>query len=622
MKSRSLSEFRFAAAVVWVVLSVAVTAASDAKKPNNCALVVQPRTASGNVPPPGLIVWVSPAGGPPVSQILTASPSVRFDGIPCGATNYGVFLPIPDMWEQSQLLAQGSLEKIGRDTVVEPVVPDLHPVTVELVTTEGAAVESRVHLLSWPPHSDSRFTANMATGDSGRVTFVVPTARYALVAPREVRRFVLAEIDGQATQSPVIVDVRDDVLVRFVLRPREESVPVQGRLIDDHGNPLAGPTVVFKGGGDDVHASTDEHGAFEAHLPPSGFPWATDLDDDSGRWRLAQTVQILEAPRDDLVLTAASLGAKVRGRVVNEKGNPVPQAWIMMEGCAGDDEFAYDTHSGATGEFELGCKAGCSMAIEVTTNELMDHRRVLGPETCNGEPVVIRLQRGARLSGRVTAESGLPAPGILLAAVGPGSDETDVTAADGSYELTSLASGRVRVTMKDFAKYYENHFLRLSGSSGELVDAEITVEGPGEINRNLVVVEGGAICFDLPDLYGMSSLDFSMMQLIGIRVLLFEDEARPRTPTPKLIDFDEERAIGCVRGVRPGLVRLWVLDNTESGRVAPPWGPSDDEPGIVEVRVRPGGKQVVDLEWQPQSHVGCVEPLEVRAVAASPEVRW
>ena len=601
-----------------------LAAPSESEDAGRCTLVIRPVTATENVPPPGLLVWVSAGAEPPRSELIgTVKPFARFDGLPCGPATYGVFLPIPDVFEVARPLAQGSVEKLRRDTLVEPIVPDLGQLKVEVVTTSGDPVESRVRVVSRTEDRTPKYLAVMTTDEAGRATFLVPSGDYDLLASEaNSERFVLAEVNGQSTQKPVLVNVQASSVVRFIVHPDDESgVPVTGRLVDSNGRQVSGPTVVFEGSDDKVTASADGTGTFTTELPLVGFPWTLDVDDDSGRWRLAQATQLLEPPRGDLVLALASVGPRVTGVVMDDDGAPVSRAWMVMEGCAGDDAYRHYTRSQSSGEFELGCRSECSMAIEASAKDLLEHHQVLAPTSCDGEPLEIRLSRGARLVGRVTTESGLPVGGITLGAGGPGTDDATQTEADGTYELGPLAPGRVQLQMFDTTNYYQDHSLRIKDASGELLEADVLVDGGGEIHRDLVVVEGGAICFDMPEFFGTSSLELSL-SLNRLMVFVFEDETKPRDFARKLLDFDDERAVGCVHGVQAGFVRVLVLDNADPAKIAPTWGLTDDELGVVEVDVHPGGQHTVDLAWQPQAHVAFQFPpveLEVQAIFARPK---
>lgn len=611
---------RFSLVVCCIVLAATHALASDPQEDAGCTLVVRPLTESGNAPPPGLIVWVAPSEGLPRSHTLTAlQPEARFAEIPCGPVSYAVFLPIPDLIEKSRLLVQGSFERLRRETLVEPTIPELFRLEIEVVTTSGEPVESRVSVFTPKGQANADFLASKRTNESGRAAFVVPRTS-VLVAVSEPRRFVQAEVNGRSMQRPVIFDAHADSVVRFLLHPPEgEGVPVQGRLVDGTGRPIEGLMVEFQGTEDSVNASTGADGTFEVMISPLDAPWTVDLRDDSGCWRLARPVQFPEVPREVVPLTALPTRPQVSGTVVDEEGGPIPGAWVALEGCVGDDEFRHDSHAGQAGAFELGCRAGCSMVIEVMEDGLLDHKRVLDPSACGGSPLTIRMKRGARITGRLTTENGIPATGVVLGADGPGTDESDTVEPDGTYELTSLAPGRLRLQMFDLSNQYKDHSLMMRDPTGELVAPEITVEYACEMERDLVAIEGGAVCFDMPQFDGVSSLDFTLIQWTGLFALLFDDETDPRAASRSLLEFDAERAVACVRAVRPGLVRLLLLDNTEEPRVAPAWTSDHDEPGILEVEVKPGAQHAVDLVWQALAGVAFRLPspdLDIQGVLA------
>ena len=214
---------------------------AETEEAQNCSLLVRPVTAAGIAAPEGLLVWVSPTGSAPRSQSLpVGGVGVQFEELPCGPTTYGVFLPYPDTWSPARSLKEAFLEELRRTTVVEPVVPQLFRVSAEVVSSTGEGIAARIGMGTVDRDRSSEFGGVIVTNGRTRSVVVVPAGQYVFLNPRTAvgtkYRFIRAEVNGVATQKPVIADVHEDMHVQIVMELEESAgTVIEGRLVDEKG---------------------------------------------------------------------------------------------------------------------------------------------------------------------------------------------------------------------------------------------------------------------------------------------------------------------------------------------------------------------------------------------------
>ena len=62
-----------------------------------------------------------------------------------------------------------------------------------------------------------------------------------------------------------------------------------------------------------------------------------------------------EPPGDLLVVTAVPTGLRITGRVLDDKDNPVPNAFVGLKGCGEHPLLGPFSETSESGSFELGC---------------------------------------------------------------------------------------------------------------------------------------------------------------------------------------------------------------------------------------------------------------------------
>lgn len=248
---------------------------------------------------------------------------------------------------------------------------------------------------------------------------------------------------------------------------------IAGRVLWPDGRPAAGATVV---------AIPSREDALVAPFPLHGVGArvATDVD---GNFRLAglerepHTVTVLVSERLDrtarksrrVAWTARATGLRVpaenvelvlspgsvvRGRVVDDDGEPVANAEVVAnpDASAHTDDSARSVTADASGRFELeAVRDGGWHAVARRPSAAFSEPVSFVVEAPDVPEVVIVVPRSARIAGRVLDASGVPVAGAVvdLEAGGPGEKRSWVpdgaSAADGTFAVDGLPPGLVRV---------------------------------------------------------------------------------------------------------------------------------------------------------------------------------
>lgn len=186
-----------------------------------------------------------------------------------------------------------------------------------------------------------------------------------------------------------------------------------------------------------AEAVTDEDGAYETTLWDEGLH-SFSLHDPEGRSADSERADV-QGPitRVDFRLAPGD----IEGVVVDEEGDPVAGATVMVRWNVGSYHTGSVLQAGDDGTFRLAREAEAGN-LEVTAQHPgydSDTARLALVEDAVPPPMVLTLRRGGLLQGRVTTAGGAPAAGVLImsSARGQGVSEPPATTdAEGRFEVT------------------------------------------------------------------------------------------------------------------------------------------------------------------------------------------
>jgi uncharacterized GH25 family protein len=332
----------------------------------------------------------------------------------------------------------------------------------------------------------------------------------------------------------------------------ERNGTVRGIAIDADGKPIAGvrissrrehPTnaVVVNVGRSTISAADGSFSIEQVEPGEETFLEGTHSGYLTSRGELFAVVPGEEIQGLELVMR---LGGAVSGRVVDDAGNPVPNATVgakeemvsatnpatLSNKVYADGEGRFTLHRLEAGELTLLCAAKGYLTVEVTGLEVKEGRTTVDVE--------VRLTRGATIAGTVRNVLGEPIHGAR------------VTVIDSSEGLKKLT------TSTDTSGMYRFDEL------GYLpVDVEAEATGYAKVRRSEQAVN-------------QEGIDFVLESFGGLRGTVFAESGEPLhafAVTPKLIDLD---------GRAKSRVASKTFTNTSGA-----WDFDSLQPGVYEVMI-------------------------------------
>jgi protocatechuate 3,4-dioxygenase beta subunit len=235
----------------------------------------------------------------------------------------------------------------------------------------------------------------------------------------------------------------------------------KGRVIDEDRKAVAAAIVSAAGGNASRGrtAVTNASGEFAVRVTPVAFPTPlsaskrdyVSVSTAARKWNAAEV-------KDDIVITLAH-GFVAQVRVLDKQRQPVPNALVNVSkmsdqgmqrstavGCA--DPSRPDCHrTGADGIFAMRTSEG-RHDVTVFGDDIAPIRLPNQMLTARSATIVINVDRGIEISGRVVHPDGTPVPGATVDTPTGVMPRTAETAADGTFTMIGVAAGTAVLTAR------------------------------------------------------------------------------------------------------------------------------------------------------------------------------
>lgn len=376
-------------------------------------------TISGKVvskgkPPakPGVIVAVSRTAN--FMTRATVDPDGRFTlkGLP--KATYQLMYGFDE-----QPTAQVMAEAPASDVVIE--LPATGELTGQVVDAAGKPVSH--YSISSGSETDP-FTEPVEVDDeAGR--FTLPSVSHGEVTLR-----VTAEGFAEGVQKVLVGD--DTAAVKVILAAGRT---IRGRVVDENGAGVANVNIMTDGDFPDP-ALSDETGAFALdHAPVNAI-----RIDASADGYVAAEANVAAGTGDATVTLTLERGHSVKGRVVDDSGQPVEGADVNAQRTTGG--ASGHASSAADGSFEIGALAAGKYEIEARKGGA---RATAAADTETGKPVIITLALGATgsIKGSVTAPKANEWQHLIVTGMSGDDFIHGSVEPDGTFRIENVAAGEV-----------------------------------------------------------------------------------------------------------------------------------------------------------------------------------
>ncbi len=301
----------------------------------------------------------------------------------------------------------------------------------------------------------------------------------------------------------------------------ESMASISGQVVDEDGQPVAGhrvrihradssshavSIVEIAGGewvttGDDgrFHAAGLEAGDYQLSVHGKGAAQnATSTSfmlpfvDDEAPWEPKRLRLSARESKSGLSLKVARSRGQLEGIVVDERGEPVADAWVAARwnppaGIASSPtaEDAGLTITDADGTFHLGeLREG---EYRLIANDAAGGGRARADSVRTGDSVTLELAALGELTGRVTRD-GEPVRNFRVRLDGPSRLERTIRSTSGEFALTRLEAGS-----------YQLRVIAGSGATSEVIEVragqkasvELSLAGWGSVSGRVVSLETG-----------------------------------------------------------------------------------------------------------------------------------
>ncbi|HEX3577246.1 MAG TPA: carboxypeptidase-like regulatory domain-containing protein [Thermoanaerobaculia bacterium] len=232
----------------------------------------------------------------------------------------------------------------------------------------------------------------------------------------------------------------------------------KGRVIDEDRKAIAGAIVSATGNSSRARtALTNANGEFTVRVQPGTFP--TPLSASKREYVSVSTASRIWKPaevRNDIVITLPH-GFVVQVRVVDKQRQPAPNALVNVSKM-GDQGMQRATGVGCADPSKPDCRrTGADGLVAVRTSEGRHDFTVTGDDiapvrlqnqvlTSRSATIVVTVDRGIEISGRVVRPDGTPVADAMVETPTGVMPRTAETAADGTFKLVGIAAGPAVLT--------------------------------------------------------------------------------------------------------------------------------------------------------------------------------
>jgi len=388
---------------------------------------------------------------------------------------------------------QGLATSLYGVTIEVPAEGDPEPmdITVEHTTTVAGrlapAMRGRVTI---SPASDGMDRMIAWTKTQHVRTESDADGRFSLAeVPPGVWNLVATAVDGSEARRRLDVPETglDDVLLEL-----ERRALVRGSVADAEANPVGNARLVVvapaegsEGERNVEFATSDANGVFTVTgLEPGRYvlrgraETGARLKASDGSTELA-VFQVEGTGEQSVSVVAVAPAARVEGRVVDESGAPLADAWVTLSDD--EDNTRAPILTGDDGAFVFEGVPDAGATIEATHG---DARATAAVEPRTGRSVELTVERLASLRGRVTHE-GKPVEQFEIRR--NGASDRRFVAADGSFELTRLLAEQLTLTVVADVGSVKRTVALTPGETAEVV---VELGGWGSVRGRAVDLAG------------------------------------------------------------------------------------------------------------------------------------
>jgi protocatechuate 3,4-dioxygenase beta subunit len=313
----------------------------------------------------------------------------------------------------------------GSARVGDVVMPRAAETPLKITLEKGVELRGRVTTKS----KDAQLTGSMyARGAEGLTveTEVADDGAFAFAAIRP-GNYVL-RYHGENGRSHEQETKAPDANVIFELPATGE---IRGRVIDEGTRaPLRNYTLRFE----TQLIPVEDQDSFVMQVPPA----TGELTVEAEGYLKRETTVTVTAEKTAEVTIALTRGRALSGRVTDEQGKPIEQAWVMLEG-----NFTAMDATEQDGQFHLNAVPREAFTLEVRADGHLK-RTFENPAGEHDIRLDVVLSTGRRVAGHVVSSDGAPVEGAAVHAYGaqPQNTTTDAT---GAFVVGGLGDGAYRL---------------------------------------------------------------------------------------------------------------------------------------------------------------------------------